>query len=76
MGLFLLCVKLIVKGEGHVMVQERGTALSARSCGDIAVVIGLTVEEVFGIEDEACLVLQELVADTGIEQETIGIHCI
>ena len=51
MGLLLfLCIKLIVEREGHVMVQERGAALGARGCRDIAVVVGGAVEEVLRIE--------------------------
>ncbi len=74
--LFLLSIKLVIEREGHVMVEERGAALGAGGGGDIAVVAGIAVEEVFGIEDKAGLVLQELVADAGIANEAIGIHCI
>ena len=56
------------------MVQERGAALGARGGCDVAVVVGVAVEEVFGIEDKAGLVLQELVADAGIAQESVGVH--
>lgn len=49
-GLFLLRIKLVIEREGHVMVQERGTALGARCCRYVAVVAGVAVEEVVGVK--------------------------
>ena len=58
------------------MVEERGAALGARGCCYIAVVVGGAVEEILRIENEAGLVLQELVADASITQKTVGVHCV
>ena len=58
------------------MVEERGTALGARCCRYVAVVAGVAVEEVVGVKREAGLVLQELVADAGVQQEAVGVHGI
>ena len=75
MGLLLLLrIKLVIEGETDIVVEERGAALDAGGGGDIAVVAGIAVEEVFGIENKAGLVLQELVADAGIAQESVGVH--
>ena len=63
--LFLLRIKLVVEGDGHVMVQERGTALGARGGDGVVVpaVVHGEVEQLVGMGEH------------GAEVET-GTQCV